>query len=137
MPGYFSVHELSIAQSLIEMACEAASREGADRVEKLFLRIGRMSGVVIEALQFSFELAAEGTACAGAILEIEDVPITVRCPQCDTVQTLSDSYHFCCPQCGTPTPDIVGGRELELTSLQIPAEATALGSMQPGPSETQ
>ena len=76
------MHELSIAQSLIDLACEAALREGADRIERLNLRIGRLSGVVREALEFSFELAAEGTLCEGAILEIEDVPIAVMCPRC-------------------------------------------------------
>ena len=60
------MHELSIAQSLIELACEAALREGGDRIERLNLRIGQLSGVVREALEFSFALAAEGTACEGA-----------------------------------------------------------------------
>jgi hydrogenase nickel incorporation protein HypA/HybF len=113
------VHELSIAQSLIDLACETALREGAYRIAKLNLRIGRLSGVVKESLEFSFELAAEGTPCEGARLEIEDVAIAVMCPQCDEIKTLGDGYQFCCPSCGSPTPEIVAGRELDLVSLEV------------------
>ena len=119
------MHELSIAQSLIEMACEVAAREGAEHISKLSLRIGVLSGVVKEALQFSFELAAEGTACAGASLLIEEVPIAAMCPRCQAVKTLLDGFRFVCPTCGTPTAEVVAGRELELVSLEIAANATA------------
>ena len=113
------MHELSIAQSLIELACEAAAQDGCERVTRLFIRLGALSGVVKEALQFSFELAAEETACAGATLEIEDVPITVFCSTCKERKTLSDDYLFCCPTCGLPTPEILTGRELELVSVEV------------------
>jgi hydrogenase nickel incorporation protein HypA/HybF len=119
------VHELSIAQSLIELACEAALREGADRVAKLNVRIGQLAGVVAEALQFSFEIAAEGTLCEGAALEIEEVPIAVLCPRCNDVKMLPDGYNFCCPICGSPTPEIVAGRELDLISLELAPHASA------------
>jgi hydrogenase nickel incorporation protein HypA/HybF len=119
------VHELSVAQSLIEQACEAAAREGSAQVLKLSLRIGVLSGVVKEALLFSFELAAEDTACQGAALDIEEVPLSVHCPRCAAPQTLADGCHFICPICGTPAPQILTGRELELVSLEIATHATA------------
>jgi hydrogenase nickel incorporation protein HypA/HybF len=119
------MHELSIAQSLIELACEAATREGCERVTRLFIRIGALSGVVKEALEFSFELAAEETACAGAILEIEDVNVKVYCSSCEQRKTLSDDYLFCCPTCGSPTPEILTGRELELVSVEVDDYAPA------------
>ena len=65
------MHELSIAQALIEAACETASQSSESRVTRIFVRIGAMAGVVPEALLFSFDIAAEGTACEGAELQIE------------------------------------------------------------------
>jgi hydrogenase nickel incorporation protein HypA/HybF len=56
------VHELSIAVALVEMACEKAADLGDVRVDALHLRLGPLSGVVREALVFSFDVAAEGTA---------------------------------------------------------------------------
>jgi hydrogenase nickel incorporation protein HypA/HybF len=119
------MHELSIAQSLIELACDAATQEGCERVTRLIVRVGALSGVVKEALEFSFDLAAEETACAGASLEIEDVKITVYCSACESRKTLSDGYLFCCPTCGLPTPEILTGRELELVSVEVDDYAPA------------
>jgi len=119
------MHELSIAQSLIELASEAAARDGCERVTRLLVRLGAMSGVVREALEFSFELAAEETPCAGATLEIEEIKVTVFCPSCDERKTLDDGYLFCCPTCCSPTPQILTGRELELVSVEVDEYAPA------------
>ena len=91
------MHELSIAQSMIDMACEVAAREGAKHVLKLRTRIGLLSGVAKTALHFSFDLAAEGTACEGAVLEIEDVPVTVMCRRCNSAQDLQRYSNFVAP----------------------------------------
>ena len=105
--------------SLVEAACEEVERLGDVHVEALHLRLGALSGVVREALEFSFGLAAEGTAIEGARLQIEEVPVTVLCPRCRAERELSSLQRFRCPVCGTPTPDVVRGRELELTALEI------------------
>lgn len=119
------MHELSIAQSLIDAASQFASDEGSSRVIKLNIRIGLLSGIVKDALLFSFELAAEGTPCAGAELVIDEVPISVLCPHCEEVKFLVDQYCFLCPTCGTPTPKILSGQELDLVSLEIETEEVA------------
>jgi hydrogenase nickel incorporation protein HypA/HybF len=113
------MHELSIAISLVEVAEEQAERLGGVRVEALKLRLGALSGVVRDALLFSFDLAAAGTAIEGARLEIEEIPVVVYCEICKSEQTLPSLQLFRCPVCGTPTPDVVQGRELELTALEV------------------
>jgi hydrogenase nickel incorporation protein HypA/HybF len=113
------MHELSIALSLVEGACEQAERLDGVRVLALRLRLGAISGVVREALEFSFGLAAEGTAVAGARLEIEEVPLAVYCPTCREERELPGIQHLRCPACGTLTPQAVRGRELELFALEV------------------
>jgi len=113
------MHELSIAMSFVEAACEEVSRLGDVHVEALHLRLGALSGVVREALEFSFDLAAAGTAIEGARLQIEEIPVTVHCPHCCEERQLPSLQHFRCPVCDTPTPEVVRGRELELTALEI------------------
>lgn len=113
------MHELSVAVSLIDSATEKAIEMGSDRILRLFVRIGPLSGVVPEALAFAFEVASESTRAAGAVLEIEDVPVVVYCASCDREREAEHAYAFCCPTCGTPTSDIRTGRELELRALEI------------------
>ncbi len=119
------MHELSIAMGLVEAASEEAVRQGGVKVEALHVRLGALSGVVREALEFSYELVAAGTPIEGARLEIEEVPVTVHCRRCDADRTLPSVQHFHCPVCDLPTPDVVGGREMELFALEISEPASA------------
>jgi hydrogenase nickel incorporation protein HypA/HybF len=113
------MHELSVAISLVEMACEKAEELGNVEVEALHLRLGPLAGVVKEALLFSFELAAEGTAIAGARLEVQDIPLRVRCPTCNEERDVPPPPRLCCPVCETPTPEVITGRDLELRALEV------------------
>ena len=113
------MHELSIAMSLVEMAAEKAAALGDVQVEALRVRLGPLSGVVKEALLFSFDLAAEGTPIAGARLEVEDVALTVFCSACAQERELPGVQSLACPVCGAPTPRVLRGKELELASLEI------------------
>ena len=109
------MHELSIAQALIEAAGEAA---GAARVTRVRVRVGALSGVAPEALRFSFDVAAAGTACEGAELEIDCIELAVRCPVCRQEKVPAEPYLLICPDCGSSAPRL-RGRELELVELEL------------------
>ena len=113
------MHELSIALSMIDMATEEAQRRGGVRVNALHLKLGPLSGVLKEALLFSYEVACQGTALEGSHLIIEDVPVLVYCPDCQAEQTLESIQHFSCPVCGTLTSDVRSGKDLQVVALEI------------------
>jgi hydrogenase nickel incorporation protein HypA/HybF len=113
------VHELSIALSILDLAAEEAERQGGGRVAAIHLRLGPLSGVVKDALRSAYNLAREGTALAGAELIIEDVALTAYCPACAVERAPPSELQLCCPVCGTPTPDVRRGRDLEVVALEI------------------
>jgi hydrogenase nickel incorporation protein HypA/HybF len=113
------VHELSIATSLIAAADEAARAAGAARVERLHLRLGALSGVVRDALDFAYAFAAEGTLLEGSELVVEDLPVVVFCPTCEAERELASITRFRCPVCDTPTGDVRQGREIEISHLDV------------------
>jgi hydrogenase nickel incorporation protein HypA/HybF len=112
------MHELSIALSILDVVAEEAERQGG-RVAAIHLKLGPLSGVVKGALVSAFELAREGTPFEGAELLVREVPVVAYCPACAADQTLASARELCCPGCGTPTPRIVSGRELEVVALEI------------------
>lgn len=114
------MHELSIAISIVEVAEEEAERLGG-KVEAIHLKLGKMSGVVKDALCASFEMACEGTSLAGTHLVVEEVPVQVFCSVCRETHTLNTLQHFCCPECATPATEIVHGREIEVVALEMAA----------------
>lgn len=114
------MHELSIAVSLVESACDQLPQLGdGARIAALHVRIGPLAGVVTEALRFSFDVAAAGTAIEGARLEIEEVALTAWCDRCGGERRLVSMQLLQCPDCGAPTPRILTGRELELAALEV------------------
>lgn len=115
------MHELSIALSMVEMAAEEAERRGGVRVSAMHLKLGKLSGVVKEALLFSYDMACEGTPLEGSQLVIEEVPVKVYCPSCETHTELVSLQQFCCALCHAPTAEVVEGRELEVVALEIEA----------------
>jgi hydrogenase nickel incorporation protein HypA/HybF len=112
------MHELSIAMSIVEVAGEEAEKRQT-RVTAVHLKLGRLAGVVKEALLGSYEIACAGTPLEGSRLVIEDVPIVGFCPQCQTRRTVDSMQWFVCPECQTPVSDVVQGRELEVVALEI------------------
>ncbi len=115
------MHELSIAMSMVEMAAEEATRRGV-QVSAIHLKLGGFAGVVKEALLFSYEVACQGTALEGSRLVIEEVPVAVYCPTCESETTLASIQRLCCSACGALTSQIVRGRELEVVALEIEEE---------------
>jgi hydrogenase nickel incorporation protein HypA/HybF len=112
------MHELSIALSILDLAEEEAARREA-RVLAIHLRLGPLSGVVREALVSAFELAREGTSQAATDLVVEEVPILVRCPACQAPRAIASPYELRCTVCGSPAPEVLQGRELEVVALEI------------------
>ena len=113
------MHELSIALSIMEMAEEESERRGGAHVQAVHLRIGLLSGVVKEALLSSYEMACQCTPLEGSQLLIEEIPVEVFCPKCQAPRLVQSIQWFACPECGTPTPTVVRGRELEVIALEI------------------
>ena len=113
------MHELSIAMSIVEFAEEEAVRRGSPRVTAVHLRLGTFSGVVKDALLSSYEMACADTRLAGSRLIIEEVPLVVYCSRCEARRPVDPNQWFSCPECGTPTPEIVRGKELEVMALEL------------------
>ncbi|MGI9034543.1 MAG: hydrogenase maturation nickel metallochaperone HypA [Pyrinomonadaceae bacterium] len=113
------MHELSIALSIIEGASEEAAKHEGAIVEAVHLKLGRLSGVVKDALLFSWEIACQGTPLENARLEIEEIPVIAFCENCRENKTIAAINNLICPQCETPATEIVSGRELQVTALEI------------------
>ena len=112
------MHELSIMQSALDLALEQARLAGASRVHAIRLRVGTLSGVVPDALEFAFEALAPGTPAEGAALDIENVPARFWCGRC-SCEFQADDLWAECPDCHQASGEIRAGRELELASMEI------------------
>jgi hydrogenase nickel incorporation protein HypA/HybF len=113
----YAVHELSIAQSLMEIVLEEGRRHRLGRVKLIRLQVGELAAVVPESLEFCFEMVSKDTIAEGAVLDIESVPVVANCSQCRMAFEV-ENHVFLCPQCGEPTFELVSGRELSVVSIE-------------------
>jgi hydrogenase nickel incorporation protein HypA/HybF len=105
-------------QGALNMALDRAAQAGAKRVHVVRLRIGALSGVVPEALEFAFEALSAGTPAEGAQLAIESVPARFWCDVCAEEFESPDLFAEC-PRCRKPSGELRAGREMELASLEV------------------
>lgn len=113
------MHELSIAISLVETAQEELERHEGAQVQAIHLRLGALSGVVRDALEFSYEIACQNTPLEGSRLVIEEVPVLVDCPHCKALRGIVSLQSFRCTECGAVGGEVRQGRELEVSALEI------------------
>ncbi|MBU1340759.1 MAG: hydrogenase maturation nickel metallochaperone HypA [Proteobacteria bacterium] len=113
------MHEMGIAQQLIQIALDSIPKYiESPRVEKVNLRIGKLASVVEHSLTFCFEIIAKDTPLENARLIIEVVPVRVHCKSCDHQWEVTGPV-FKCPFCEDGEVEMMTGREIEITSLEL------------------
>ena len=113
-----AMHEFSIMESALEQILDQAQLAGAAKVYAIRLRIGALSGVVPDALQFAFEGLSPGTIAEGARLDLDVIPARFWCATCQQ-EFQADNMFAECPVCATPSRHLRSGRELEVGSMEI------------------
>ncbi|MCW2704562.1 MAG: hypA [Blastococcus sp.] len=108
------MHELAITQSVVDAVTE---RTGTAPVTVVRLRVGRLAGVVPDAMRFCFELVTAGTPLEGAELEIEEPEGRGRCRTCGAEFPLPDLVLLC--DCGSADVEVLAGRELAIASVVL------------------
>jgi len=112
------MHELSVALALLEQVEAVAERNRAERVSRVTVTVGALSGVDPAALRLAFPVAAEETRAAAARLDIVDQPARARCRDCGH-ESAPEFPLAVCAACGSTDAEILGGRDLVLTSVEL------------------
>jgi hydrogenase nickel incorporation protein HypA/HybF len=114
------MHELAITQSVVDMVVE---RMAGRRIVAVRVRVGELSGVVPDAMLFCYDVVTAGTDLEGSRLEIERTPGRAHCRSCGQDFALADLIMLC--PCGSADVQLVGGRELEVSSVDLVAKPCA------------
>ena len=106
-------------ESAVDAVLRQARAHSARRVHRIVLRIGALAGVEPDSLRFAFDVVTNGTAAAGAALEIESVPARAYCAACAEEFAVETGFIYSCPRCHGLSGDIRQGRELELSRIEM------------------
>jgi len=119
------VHELAVCQGLLRQVEAIAREHGAERVTRIVVRIGPLSGVEPDLLAEAFPLAAAGSLAGEAELVIERLPVRVHCNTCGT-ESEATPNRLLCAACGDWHTRLVGGDEMLLASVELDRSAESI-----------
>jgi hydrogenase nickel incorporation protein HypA/HybF len=118
------MHELSVTESILEIALRHARQAGAGRITGIYLVVGQLSSLVDDSVQFYWDLIAKGTPAEGARLHFRRVPAELLCLECGRrYQPGQDD--LACPTCGSPQVKVAAGEEFYLEAIDVEREAAA------------
>ena len=112
------MHELSVAQGILELVQHHVPEAQARAVRAVTVRLGALSGIVADSLEFCFSAIVAGTPYGGAALAIERVPTRAACRDC-LGEFGVEELVFRCPHCGGPRIRVVSGDELQVTCVEL------------------
>ena len=112
------MHEYSIVQALMEQVENIARENSAEKVTKVVVKIGVMSGVEPHLLEIAFETFKEKSICDGAEFVMNIQPLTLLCRQCQ-IQSEMDAVRYCCPECDSLDVQVIDGEDMFLMQLEL------------------
>ena len=112
------MHELSLAEGVLQIVEDAARREGLQRVRAVWLEIGRLSSVEPEAMRFCFDVVTRQSVADGARLEIVETPGAAWCMKCSEPTTIA-AFGDACPRCGSYQLQVTDGTGMRVKELEV------------------
>ncbi len=112
------MHEMSLAEGILQIVEDAAARQGFERVTEVRLEIGALSGVEIEALSFCLDVVLRGSLADGARVALERLPGEGYCLGCGETVEIAALYDAC-PRCGGYQVQATGGTEMRVKDLLV------------------
>ncbi len=112
------MHEMSLCEGILQTLEQQAEVQDYQKVRTVWLEIGALAGVEVEALRFSFDVVMEGSLAEGAKLEIIPVPGQAWCMPCGINVPVEQLYDPC-PHCGSHQLQVNGGDQMRIKELEV------------------
>lgn len=112
------MHELGIASSILESVQKESERHPGAHISKVGVKIGELSGVDVDALQFGFECLVKDTDWEPLALEVKFIPRVQRCPECRNEFHMA-GFNPQCPRCGEFATQCISGEELDIEYMEV------------------
>lgn len=112
------MHEMSLTEGVLQILQDNAKSKGFERVKTVWLEIGGLSGVEVEAMRFCFDVVMQGTLADKAKLEIINVPGLAWCMPCGKSVQVKQRFEPC-PDCGSFQLQVTGGDQMQVKELEV------------------
>lgn len=112
------MHEMALCESIMQLVEDNAATQGYTRVNKVWLEVGALSGVELDAMKFCFDVVKQNSLAAGSELNIIELPGKAWCLECEKEVPVHQLYDAC-PDCGSYQLQVTGGQEMRVKELEV------------------
>lgn len=112
------MHEMSLCEGIVAALEEQAQLQGYSQVQAVYLEIGELSSVELQAMRFAFDVVVRHSIAEGAILHIIEVPGRAQCMDCQQVISVRQRYDIC-PECGSYALHIIDGEQMRIKQIEV------------------
>lgn len=112
------MHEMSLAESVLEIIEGSAREQDFRRVRRVVLEIGQLAAVEPDAMRFCFDAVMRGTLAEGAELQIVETPGAGVCLQCGAAAVMRERYGLCV-ECGSARLQVTAGERMRVLDLAV------------------
>jgi hydrogenase nickel incorporation protein HypA/HybF len=113
------MHELSITQSVLDIALRHGNKANATLITDIYLVIGELSSIVDDSVQFYWDIISKETLAEGAQLHFKRIPAKLQCLECNTIYSLERGELISCPNCDSTHIKVIAGKEFQMESIEI------------------
>lgn len=118
--GEIEMHELGIMENVLDVALEYAETNNVKKIQAINLSIGALSDIVPTYAQMFFELISKDTVAENAKINIEKIPIKIKCRSCGTETEMGINHLlYECDKCGSKSIELISGREFRVVSMEV------------------
>lgn len=112
------MHELSVAQNIIEIVKENVPEKDLGKVKTIFLEVGEFSGIISESLQYCFDVIKTDTLLEGSKMEIKKIPFVLLCNECKSETSNNMGIRYC-EKCGSNNTKIISGTDMQIINVEL------------------
>lgn len=112
------MHEMSLAEGILQVLETEAAKQAFTKVKTVWLEIGALAGVEVQALEFAFEVVRRGSIAEQAQLVIIHFPAQAWCMPCAQVVEIRQRFDAC-PHCGSYQLQVSAGDEMRIKELEV------------------
>lgn len=119
----FTMHELSIARSILRIVQDRVSDSEHGAVRQVRIRLGECAGVSFDSLQFCYHALIQDSGLSNSSLCIDRIPFVIKCSACGATSACPDGTTRC-PRCSSPETAVVSGQELGVAAIELVEETS-------------
>lgn len=112
------MHELPVTEGILKIVVEEANKHNAQRVTRIRVKMGVLSDLLPDCINSYFEILSKGSIAEGAVIEVDKLPLKVKCKSCQNVSEI-EIKSFRCPVCESQDLTIIHGNEFYIDSLEV------------------